>query len=530
MTNKTALISVSDKTGLIEFVTFLHHEGIKIFSTGGTAKAIRDGGIPVQDVADMTHFPEMMDGRVKTLHPKVHGGILALRDQASHQQAMAENGINPIDMVVVNLYPFQHTVDQGADAATCIENIDIGGPAMIRSAAKNHRYVTVVVDPSQYQVLMDEMQENDGDVPLNLRQKLAQAAFNHVAIYDRSIADWFSRENAYEVHGNHSPPPEQLNLTLTRQASLPYGENPHQRAAVYYENHARGVLEAEKVQGKAMSYNNFLDSAAAFDLIQEYKDHPTCAIIKHGNPCGVAFSAHVLQAYQKALSCDRTSAFGGIIAFNRQIDGDTARAVTDLFTEVVIAPSLTEEAREIFHHKKNLRVLLTENISDAYQQGFEVRSIAGGFLLQSRDTAQEHQEQSYRVVTKRAPTSQEMQDLLFAFTVCKYVKSNAIVYAKNQQTVGIGAGQTSRVNSCYVAVQKAQEAVAQEGDHHLGCEGSVVASDAFFPFADGLRVAIDAGATAVIQPGGSLRDQEVIDAADSAGVAMVFTGDRHFRH
>lgn len=531
-----ALLSVSDKTGLVDFARFLSDRGVELLSTGGSAKALADAGLSVLDVSSYTGFPEMMDGRVKTLHPKVHGGILALRDLDNHARAMADHDIGPIDMVIVNLYPFTQTVASGASAPNCVENVDIGGPAMIRAAAKNHGYVSVIVDPAQYPVVMAAMTGHEGQIPFRLRRHLAGAAYSHTAAYDTAIATWFAGPYTAAVGEEADDFMPTLLVAGEKNADLRYGENPHQKATVYLDGSLRrGVARATQLQGKALSYNNLGDTDAAFELVAEFDpaDGPACAIIKHGNPCGVGVSDNQVAAYQKALSCDPVSAFGGILAFNTPVLEETAQAIVGLFTEVIIAPAVSEGARVVLAQKKNLRVLTTDGLPDPATPGMMLRSIAGGYLMQSRDNGRVGPE-VLKVVTKRAPTDQELTDLLFAFRVCKHVKSNAIIYTKGLRTVGIGAGQMSRIDSSRIAAWKAGEAVAKATDEAvkdaLGCAGSVVASDAFFPFADGLLAAADAGATAIIQPGGSLRDDEVIAAADERGLAMVFTGMRHFRH
>ncbi len=515
-----ALISVSDKTGLAEFGAFLANCGIEILSTGGSARALREAGVAVVEVAEHTGFPEIMDGRVKTLHPKIHGGILALRD--AHRAAMDEHGIAPIDLVAVNLYPFEETVARGADFAACIENIDIGGPAMIRSAAKNHAYLTVVVDPADYAAVMADIEAHGGATSAGLRRRLAETAFARTAAYDAAIAGWLAAEAGEAL-------PERLVVSGERRELLRYGENPHQRAAFYAGGPDRaGVATAEQVQGKALSYNNLGDTDAAFELVAEFEP-PAVAIIKHANPCGVAVADSLAAAYAKALACDPVSAFGGVIAVNRRLDGPTAQAIGELFCEVVIAPGADDAARAALAPKKNLRLLLAGGMPDPAGDGLSLRALAGGFLAQTRDSARVTAD-GLEVVTRRAPTDAERADLLFAFTVCKHVKSNAIVYARGGATVGVGAGQMSRVDSARIAAWKAAEAAEAAGEAESRAKGSVVASDAFFPFADGLIAAAEAGATAVIQPGGSVRDDEVIAAADERGLAMVFTGLRHFRH
>ena len=522
---KRALISVSDKTGLIEFAKVLAARGVEILSTGGTAKALKDAGLTVKDVAEHTGFPEMMDGRLKTLHPKVHGGLLAVRDDAAHMAAANAHGIAPIDLLVVNLYPFEATVAKGAPFDNCVENIDIGGPAMIRAAAKNHASVTVVVDDEDYARVLDAMQKHGGATTLDLRKSLAAKAFARTAAYDAAIGGWFA-----DTLGDDTPSWRSIGGRLAQE--LRYGENPHQRAAFYKTGERRtGVATVTQHQGKELSYNNLNDTDAAFELVAEFDPSvaATVAIIKHANPCGVALGATLAEAYVKALRCDPVSAFGGIIALNGTLDAATAREIIGIFTEVVIAPEATDEARAIFATKKNLRLLTTGGLPDARSPGVSFRSLAGGFLVQSRDNAVV-EAMELKVVTKRQPTVQELADLKFAFKVAKHVKSNAIVYVKDGATVGIGAGQMSRVDSARIAAWKSQEATKAAGVAEPLAKGSVVASDAFFPFADGLLAAAKAGATAVIQPGGSMRDAEVIKAADDAGLAMVFTGVRHFRH
>ncbi|HUT49967.1 MAG TPA: bifunctional phosphoribosylaminoimidazolecarboxamide formyltransferase/IMP cyclohydrolase [Alphaproteobacteria bacterium] len=517
-----ALISVSDKTGLETLGRFLTEKGVEIISTGGSAKALAGADVPVIEVADYTGFPEMMDGRVKTLQPKIHGGILARRDDAGHRKAMAAHDIGPIDLVIVNLYPFEATVAKGAAFDDCIENIDIGGPALIRAAAKNHDFVAVVTDPGQYEALTQEMTDHDGATTLDLRRRLAAAAYARTGAYDAAIARWFAAQDGEAL-------PERLVLAGRRGPLLRYGENPHQAAAFYADGSARpGVATAEQVQGKALSYNNLNDTDAAFELVAEF-DRPTVAIIKHANPCGVASSDTILDAYPLALACDPVSAFGGVVACNRPIDAAVAEAITGIFTEVIIAPDADAEARNIIARKKNLRLLLTGGMPDPAAAGLTIRSIAGGLLVQGRDVAPADPP-NLKVVTRRVPTKNEFADMAFAFTVCKHVKSNAIVYVKDRRTVGIGAGQMSRVDSARIAASKAAEAAREAGETGNRLEGSVVASDAFFPFADGLLAAAQAGASAVIQPGGSIRDDEVIAAADEQGLAMAFTGIRHFRH
>ena len=520
-----ALLSVSDKTGLIEFGRFLAARGVEILSTGGTAKALRDAGVAVIEVAEYTGFPEMLDGRVKTLHPKIHGGLLGQRANAEHRAAMSAHGIGDIDLLVVNLYPFEATVARGADFDAIIENIDIGGPAMVRSAAKNHNDVTVVVEVTDYAAVQAEMTANAGATTLDLRRRLAAKAYARTAAYDAAISGWFTSSVLHEKF------PERLTLSGVKAQDLRYGENPHQQAAVYRTVGVSGpsVVGARQVQGKELSYNNINDTDAAFELISEFDPAtPAIAIIKHANPCGVATGATLVDAYRKAHACDPVSAFGGIVAANRPLDGETARAVTEIFTEVVVAPDADADALAIFAAKKNLRLLLTGDLRDPRAPGVTVRSVAGGFLAQSRDNGV-IAPSDLKIVTKRQPTARELSDMLFAFRVAKHVKSNAIVYVKDNATVGIGAGQMSRVDSARIAARKAEDAAKIAGGAPL-TQGSVVASDAFFPFADGLLAAVEAGATAVIQPGGSMRDEEVIAAADAHGLAMAFTGMRHFRH
>lgn len=517
---KRALISVSDKTGLADFGRFLAGQGVEILSTGGSAKALAEAGVPVVEVADHTGFPEIMGGRVKTLHPTIHGGILARRDAPDHVAAMQEHGIGGIDMVVSNLYPFEATLASGADYDTCVENIDIGGPAMVRASAKNHDFVTIVTDPADYGAVEAEMTANQGAVGAALRRRLAMTAFSHTAAYDAMIAGWLARQQGERFPGR-------LILAGRKTQDLRYGENPHQAAAAYSSGEPRpGVVTATQLQGKALSYNNLNDTNAAFELIAEF-EQPSVAIIKHANPCGVASRDSLGAAYAEALACDPVSAFGGIIAVNRSLDAATAEEVAKLFAEVVIAPAIDDDAKALLAAKKNLRVLVTGGLPDPAAPGIVMMPLAGGFLAQSRDNGRIDPD-ALKVVTKRAPSARELADMVFAFRVAKHVKSNAIVYAREGATVGIGAGQMSRVDSSRIAAWKAREA-APEGQTPKTA-GSVVASDAFFPFADGLLAAVEAGATAVIQPGGSMRDDEVIAAADDAGLAMVFTGMRHFRH
>jgi phosphoribosylaminoimidazolecarboxamide formyltransferase/IMP cyclohydrolase len=519
---RRALFSVSDKTGLADFARFLAGYDVALISTGGTAKALQDAGLAVQEVADVTGFPEMLDGRVKTLHPKVHGGILGIRGNADHEGAMRTHGIAPIDLVVVNLYPFERTVAGNADFETSIENIDIGGPALIRAAAKNHTGVAVIVDPADYAVVMDEMKSNNGAVSAGTCRFLAARAYGRTAAYDSAISTWFAGQIGEAF-------PRWLSFGGRLKQSLRYGENPHQAAALYVTGEARpGVASAVQVQGKELSYNNINDTDAAYELVAEFTA-PACAIIKHANPCGVALGKDCLEAYTRALACDPVSAFGGIIALNRPIDGPTAAKIAELFTEVVIAPGADDAAKAQFAKKKNLRLLITDGLPNPASPGRAVRNVAGGYLVQGRDNGRVA-EADLKIVTAKQPTAEQRADMLFAFTVCKHVKSNAIVYAKNGATVGIGAGQMSRVDSARIAHIKAKEAATAAGLSVPPTVGSVAASDAFFPFPDGLLATVEAGAVAVIQPGGSIRDDEVIRAADEKGLAMAFTGMRHFRH
>lgn len=523
-----ALISVSDKSRLIDQAKALADLGVDLVSTGGTKRAIADAGLPVSDVSDLTGFPEMMDGRVKTLHPRVHGGLLGERDLASHVDAMDEQGIAPIDLLIVNLYPFEQAVASGADYETCVENIDIGGPAMIRAGAKNHAHVAVCVDADDVDAVIAELRTLDGQTSGVLRQRLAHKAFARTAHYDAAISNWFSdaredRAPDYRTQGGR-----------LRQ-SLRYGENPHQTAAFYTDGSGRpGVATADQRQGKALSYNNINDTDAAYELVAEFGDardgaKPAVAIIKHANPCGVATGKDFLSAYHDALACDPVSAFGGIVALNGVLDEETAREIVKVFTEVVIAPEATDAAIAVFKKKKNLRLLIAGGLPDPKDGSLTYRNVAGGVLVQDRDNGFVA-EADLKVVTKRAPTSAEMADLKMAWRVAKHVKSNAIVYVKDGATAGIGAGQMSRIDAARIAARKAEDARDTAGWDEPKTVGSAVSSDAFFPFSDGMLAAAKAGATAVIQPGGSIRDQEVIDAADEAGLAMVFTGMRHFRH
>ncbi len=522
---KRALLSVSDKDGIEEFAQKLHSLGIEILSTGGTSALLQKANIPVKDVSEHTGSPEIMDGRVKTLHPKIHGGILARRDNDAHCKAMDENGITDIDLVVVNLYPFTKTVQSGADFATCIENIDIGGPAMIRAAAKNHDFVTILTDPQDYDKVLESLKDNDGEISYTLRKELAATAYALTATYDSNIASWFvSQSEEEEAH------PRRISFSGTLKQTLRYGENPHQSAALYTVDDSirPGAARATQLQGKELSYNNLNDTDAAFELVSEF-DEPAVAIIKHANPCGVAMAENTLEAYNRALLCDSVSAFGGIIALNHPLDKATAEAIMQIFVEVIIAPSVEAGVMSLLAKKKNIRVLITGGMPDRNQHRRLVSRIAGGLLVQDADIGHITQE-DLNVVTDRTPTDQELKDLLFAFTVAKHVKSNAIIYAKDNATVGIGAGQMSRIDSARIAAIKAKDAADKAGLSEPLTKGSVVASDAFFPFADGLIAAAEAGVTAIIQPGGSIRDEEVIEAANERGLAMVMTGMRHFRH
>ena len=517
-----ALLSVSDKTGLVDLARALAGMGVALVSTGGSSAQLRMAGLAVEDVAEVTGYPEMMDGRVKTLHPAIHGGLLALRDDDEHLVAMAAHGIAPIDLLISNLYPFEATVARGASAADCIETIDIGGPAMIRAAAKNHRFVAVVTDPADYAGLLAEMRAHDGATRFAFRQRVALAAYGRTAAYDAAVSGWMA-----SALGEATPARRTFAGTLAQ--TLRYGENPHQRGAFYRDGSDRpGVATAHQHQGKALSYNNIADTDAAFELVAEFAGQgPACVIVKHANPCGVATGATLAEAYSRAHDCDRTSAFGGIVALNRPLDAETAERICEIFTEVVIAPGADADAVEVFAKKKNLRLLTTEGLPDAAAAGLAFRQVAGGFLVQDRDAVALG---DLAVVTRREPTEAEMRDMRFAWTVAKHVKSNAIVYAKGGATVGIGAGQMSRIDATRIAARKAEDMAETLTLPAPPTQGSVVASDAFFPFADGLEAAAEAGATAVIQPGGSMRDAEVIAAADARGLAMVFTGQRHFRH
>jgi phosphoribosylaminoimidazolecarboxamide formyltransferase/IMP cyclohydrolase len=518
-----ALISVSDKTGLVELGKRLAALGVEILSTGGSASTLAGAGVPVVEVATHTGFPEMLDGRVKTLHPRIHGGILGVRDLATHQEQMRAHDIPPIDLVVVNLYPFEATVARGADFATTIENIDIGGPALIRSAAKNHAHVAVMVDPSDYGALLDELEAHGGATTLALRRRLAAKAYARTGAYDAAISAWFAGQEG-EIF------PERMVVAGERRQLLRYGENPHQAAAFYVGGPARaGIATATQVQGKELSYNNLNDTDAAFELVAEFppSEGAAVAIIKHANPCGVAVAPTLVEAWRKALLCDPVSAFGGIVAANCTLDAETATEIAKIFTEVIVAPDATQDAREILAAKKNLRLLVTGGLPDPKAPGVIVKSVAGGFLAQTRD---DDAAIALEVRTARHPTERERDDMGVAVKVAKHVKSNAIVFVKDGATVGIGAGQMSRVDAARIAARKADDAAKAAGLPETLTKGSVAASDAFFPFADGLEVIVEAGATAVVQPGGSMRDGEVIAAADAAGLAMAFTGQRHFRH
>lgn len=521
---RRAIISVSDKTGLIEFATKLNNLGVELTSTGGTQREIAGAGIPVRDISEITGFPEIMDGRVKTLHPLVHGGLLGVRDNDNHKKAMEEIGIQSFDLLCVNLYPFEESVTRNADYSTIIENIDIGGPAMVRAAAKNHAYVTVVIDHADYQTVCDLIEKN-GQVPFEFRQKLAAKAFSRIAAYDSAVSNWFNRELDDRIPVFHT-------VGGSLDEKLRYGENSHQVAGFYRSNEQRpGVSTATKIQGKALSFNNINDTNAAFEIVSEFDpaNSAAVAIIKHANPCGVAESDSLLTAYRNALACDPVSAFGGVVALNRPVTEDVANEIMKIFTEVVIAPSHEDRARKVFSAKDNLRILEAGSVADPRSAGLDIRTVAGGILVQTRDNGVVD-DMTLEVVTKREPNDREMEDLKMAFKVAKHVKSNAIVYVKDRMTIAIGAGQMSRVDSARIAAQKAKDVAQSAGLDDPKTIGSVVASDAFFPFADGLLTVAEAGATAVIQPGGSMRDDEVVKAADEAGLAMVFTGIRHFRH
>ncbi|EJF74666.1 bifunctional phosphoribosylaminoimidazolecarboxamide formyltransferase/IMP cyclohydrolase [Bartonella alsatica] len=522
---RRVLLSVSDKTDVVVFAQALHAYGVELISTGGTAKVLMAAGLPVKDVAEVTGFPEIMDGRVKTLHPLIHGALLGVRENPSHKDAMEKHSIHGIDLLVVNLYPFEETVQSGADGQTILENIDIGGPAMIRAAAKNYAYTGVVTAVSDYDLVLAELKQHDGCLSFSMRRQLAMRAYAYTAAYDAAIAAWFAKDLKIET-------PSWQSFSGHLESVMRYGENPHQKAA-FYRNRDKhfGVATAKLLQGKALSYNNMNDTNAAFELVAEFDPQKTAAValIKHANPCGVAEGRSLKEAYLKALMCDNVSAFGGIIALNQPLDEECAEEIVKIFTEVIIAPDATRAAREIIARKKNLRLLITGGVPDPRYEGFIAKTFAGGILVQSRDNVVVD-DLKLQVVTKRAPSQDEMRDLQFAFRVAKHVKSNAIVYAKNSATVGIGAGQMSRIDAAKIAARKAEESAQRAGLMESLAKGSVVASDAFFPFADGLLVAAEVGATAVIQPGGSMRDEEVIAAANAHGLAMVFTGVRHFRH
>ncbi|ACI57177.1 phosphoribosylaminoimidazolecarboxamide formyltransferase/IMP cyclohydrolase [Rhizobium leguminosarum bv. trifolii WSM2304] len=522
---KTALLSVFDKTGIVELAQALSEQGVRLLSTGGTYKAIAAAGLAVTDVSEITGFPEIMDGRVKTLHPTVHGGLLAIRDDSEHQEAMKTHGIEAIDLAVINLYPFEDVRAAGGDYPTTVENIDIGGPAMIRASAKNHAYVTILTDPNDYAEFTEQLSADGGKTAYAFRQRMAAKAYARTAAYDAVISNWFAEALSIDT-------PRHRVIGGALKEEMRYGENPHQKAAFYVTGEKRpGVSTAALLQGKQLSYNNINDTDAAYELVAEFlpEKEPACAIIKHANPCGVATGSSLVEAYRRALACDSVSAFGGIIALNRTLDAETAEEIVKLFTEVIIAPDVTEEAKAIIARKPNLRLLSAGGLPDPRAAGLTAKTVSGGLLVQSRDNGMV-EDLELKVVTKRAPTAQELDDMKFAFKIGKHVKSNAVVYAKDGQTAGIGAGQMSRVDSARIAALKAEEAAKALGLAVPMTHGSAVASEAFLPFADGLLSMIAAGATAVIQPGGSMRDQEVIDAADEHGIAMVFTGMRHFRH
>ena len=522
---KRALISVSNKAGILELAQELQERNVEIVSTGGSASMLRDAGFNVKEVSELTDFPEMMDGRLKTLHPSVHGGLLAVRDEKSHLEAMEAHKIKEIDLLIVNLYPFAETVKSSADYTHCIENIDIGGPAMIRAAAKNFKYVTTVVDSQDYGDLIDELNVNNGCTSYTFRQKLSQNAFSLTANYDAMVSTWML-EQAGHIQ------PRRLSFSAALSQNLRYGENPHQSASFYVDESINtGIGAAYQIQGKELSYNNINDADAALELVNEFteSDGAAAVIIKHANPCGVGVANNLVEAYKAALHCDTTSAFGGIVAVNQIIDEESAREITKVFTEVVIAPGITDGGRKVFSSKSNLRLLTVEKSTNLACQSKVIRHVSGGYLVQDKDRKPLSQN-SLRVVTKRNPTDSEFQDMLFAWKVAKHVKSNAIVYAKDLCTVGIGAGQMSRVDSCMIAAKKAEDMAKAQGLDELPTQGSALASDAFFPFADGLEAAIEAGASSIIQPGGSIRDNEVINAANEAGLAMIFTGMRHFKH
>jgi len=522
---KRALISVSDKKGIVKFASALNNAGIKIISTGGTFSELKNANIEVKDVSSVTNFPEILDGRVKTLHPKIHGGLLNIRNNKNHQKTINEQKIENIDLLVVNLYPFEDTIKKKSDYKTCIENIDIGGPAMIRAAAKNHESVGVIVDPNDYDEIINEINDNDLSLTKETLKKLAFKAFARTAAYDSMISNWLSNELDIPLDKYKS-------IGGIEHQNLRYGENPHQKAKFYNDgSNVCGLITANQIQGKELSYNNINDTNAAFELVSEFDPDlkPAVAIIKHANPCGVATGDSLNSAYKKALSCDSVSAFGGIIALNKELDVETAKEISEIFTEVIIAPSISDEAKNILSSKKNLRVLITGGLADPEKSGVMIKSVAGGFLAQTKDNIIIDKD-NLKVVTKRQPSDRELDDLLFAFKVAKHVKSNAIVYAKDGSTVGIGAGQMNRLDSSRIAARKSDDAAKMINLEEPLAVGSVVASDAFFPFADGLMAAADAGVTAIIQPGGSIRDDEVIEAANNADLAMLFTGIRHFNH
>ena len=522
---KRALISVSDKKGIVKFASALNNAGIKIISTGGTFSELKNANIEVKDVSSVTNFPEILDGRVKTLHPKIHGGLLNIRNNKNHQKTINEQKIENIDLLIVNLYPFEDTIKNKSDYKTCIENIDIGGPAMIRAAAKNHESVGVIVDPNDYDEIINEINDNDLSLTKETLKKLAFKAFARTAAYDSMISNWLSNELDIPLDKYKS-------IGGIEHQNLRYGENPHQKAKFYNDgSNVCGLITANQIQGKELSYNNINDTNAAFELVSEFDPDlkPAVAIIKHANPCGVATGDSLNSAYKKALSCDSVSAFGGIIALNKELDVETAKEISEIFTEVIIAPSISDEAKNILSSKKNLRVLITGGLADPEKSGVMIKSVAGGFLAQTKDNIIIDKD-NLKVVTKRQPSDRELDDLLFAFKVAKHVKSNAIVYAKDGSTVGIGAGQMNRLDSSRIAARKSDDAAKMINLEEPLAVGSVVASDAFFPFADGLMAAADAGVTAIIQPGGSIRDDEVIEAANNADLAMLFTGIRHFNH
>jgi phosphoribosylaminoimidazolecarboxamide formyltransferase/IMP cyclohydrolase len=519
---RRALISVSDKSGIVEFGRALAARGVTIISTGGSAQTLVAAGVPVTEVAEVTGVAEFLDGRVKTLHPAIHAGLLARRDRPDHVAALAERRIAPIDLLVCNLYPFAQTVASGAEPEDCVENIDIGGVAMIRAAAKNHHAVTVVTDSADYDRVLAELAAGDGAVGVEMRRELARKAFALTAAYDAAIAEWMDGDEPMSF-------PETFVVTGRLADRLRYGENPHQSAAFYRTDDTRpGVATARQLQGKELSYNNYGDADAAFELVAEFAS-PAVAIVKHANPCGAAIGTTLHDAWDKALACDRVSAFGGIVALNRRLDGPTAEAIARLLIEVVIVPEADEAARTILARRTGLRLLVTGEMPDPAAAGHSFRTVAGGILVQERDGVSAGRD-GLRTVTRRAPSESEIADLLFADTVAKHIKSNAIVFARGGATIGIGAGQMSRVDSVRIAAAKAAEVGKSAGLAQSPTIGSVLASDAFFPFADGLEAAAEAGVTSVIQPGGSVRDKEVIAAADAAGIAMVFTGIRHFRH